>query len=345
MIEVDHLHKRYGDVLAVRDLSFSVREGEVVGFLGPNGAGKSTTIRILTAYMPATRGAVRVAGRDVLKDSLEVRRRIGYLPESVPVYTDMRVEEYLRFRAMLKGVPRRAVKKRVEAALERCQCLDMRRRMIAGLSKGYRQRVGLADAIVHDPPILILDEPTSGLDPNQRREVRNLIRGLGEDKTVLLSSHILGEIESVAERVLILRKGDLVADGSCEELIRRHGGADQVRLEARGDRAAISAALLSIPGATKADVRDGEGEFCRYEITFTEHGENREAVLAAAVQAGAQVRELTRPAMGLDEIFRRLTLDDTERPVDAAGEVGAAASSPVVEIGEIGEIGEKEEGA
>ena len=323
MIEVEHLTKRYGEVVAVRDISFGVNEGEVVGFLGPNGAGKSTTIRILTAYMPATRGSVRIAGHDVLKDSLEVRRRLGYLPETVPVYPDMRVEEFLRFRATLKGVPRKEAKKRVEYALDRCRVTDMRRRMIYGLSKGYRQRVGLADAIVHDPPLLILDEPTSGLDPNQRREVRNLIRELGEDKTVMLSTHILAEVEAVAERVIIIRKGEVVADGDHEALVAQHGGADQVVIEARASVDELRAALTSVGGVKHVDGEPLQDGFGRLRVVFEEAGDRRAEVLSAAVAGGLVVREVTRPALSLEEIFWRLTTDEGAAAEAAPAEVAS----------------------
>ena len=311
MISVSHLRKEFGDVVAVDDLSFEMHEGEVVGFLGPNGAGKSTTLRILTCFLPATRGSVKIAGKDVLTDSLEVRRRLGYLPESVPVYPDMRVEEYLRFRAYLKGVARRDLKRRVDAALDRCGCLDMRRRMIGKLSKGYRQRVGIADAIVSDPPILILDEPTSGLDPNQRVEVRRLIAALGADKTVLLSSHILAEVEAVARRVVILRRGKIVADGEPAALVRSHGGG-RVRAEARGDRERIERALAALPGATRVSVEPAADGFPLYSIEFSGPVDRRTDVGRAIIAAGGELRELTTPATTLEEIFMRLTMTRTE---------------------------------
>ncbi|MBI4878228.1 MAG: ATP-binding cassette domain-containing protein [Planctomycetes bacterium] len=312
MIEVEHLTKRYGDVLAVKDVSFRVGEGEVVGFLGPNGAGKTTTLRILTAFLPATQGAVRVAGRDVLSRSVEVRAQLGYLPESVPLYPEMRVEEYLRFRAALKGVLRRDARARVLSALERCGCLDVRRRMIGKLSKGYRQRVGLADAIVHDPPILILDEPTSGLDPNQRIEVRRLIASLGENKTVLLSSHIIPEVEAVAERVIIIRRGEVVADGAPGQLLKGAGVGRRVRVELKGEAAA--GALARLPGARSVERFElGEG-WLRCEIEFSEPGDQRERVARAVLDAGAALRELCAPSSSLEDVFRSLTAADDEEP-------------------------------
>ncbi len=309
MIEVQSLTKRYGEVLAVNDISFRVDDGEVVGFLGPNGAGKSTTLRILTAYMPATQGSVRVAGFDVLTRSLEVRKRLGYLPETVPLYPDMRVEEFLRFRAMLKGVGRRDVKASVDAALDRCGCTEMRRRMITTLSKGYRQRVGIADAIVHDPPILILDEPTSGLDPNQRVEVRRLIKDLGESKTVLLSSHILAEVEAVAERVIIVRRGEIRADGPPAELVDRILGGRRVVVEARGDRVGLEGAMNALAGARVVEPSYEDGVW-RAEIECDDL-EDRRAEIGRAVQAtGAELLELSAATRTLETIFHQLTVDE-----------------------------------
>lgn len=308
MIQVEHLTKRYGDVLAVDDVSFHVAEGEVVGFLGPNGAGKSTTLRILTAFMPASAGSVRIAGFDVLGQSLEVRRRLGYLPETVPAYPDMRVAEYLRFRALLKGAPRRGLEARVEGALDRCGCLDMRRRMVGKLSKGYRQRVGLADAIVHDPPLLILDEPTSGLDPNQRVEVRRLITSLGEDKTVFLSSHILAEVEAVARRVLIIHRGRKVADGRPGDLVAGLSRAENVvLLEARGDAGELARRLASLPGRPELlQTRLADG-FVRFEVRFQGPGDHRAAVYEAARAGMESLRELSSRTATLEDLFRRLT--------------------------------------
>src|SRR2546421_5716521 len=207
MIQVDDLTKYFGPILAVNQINFAVAQGEIVGFLGPNGAGKTTTMRILTTYLPATSGIARIAGYDVMTESLEVRRKIGYLPESVPLYPEMRVEEYLNYRSKLKGVERAQRTPRIDYCLERCRIREVRRRLMGTLSRGYRQRVGLADAMLHDPPILIMDEPTSGLDPIQIRETLALIRELGENHTILLSTHILSEVEAVCERVIIIHSG------------------------------------------------------------------------------------------------------------------------------------------
>jgi ABC-2 type transport system ATP-binding protein len=223
VIEFDHVTKRFGSVLAVDDLSFRVGEGEIVGFLGPNGAGKTTVMRMLTAFMPPTSGRIRVAGFDPFWQSLQVRLRVGYLPENVPLYPEMRVSEYLFHRARLKRVPACERKRRVGDVLDMCGIATVASRLIGQLSKGYRQRVGLADALVNDPPILILDEPTVGLDPNQVRQVREMIRGFGRRRTVMLSTHILSEVEMICPRVLIISEGRIVGQGSTSELIREAG--------------------------------------------------------------------------------------------------------------------------
>src|SRR4051794_21277590 len=247
MIEVDRLSKYFGPVLAVDGVSFMVDRGEVVGFLGPNGAGKSTTMRILTGYMPASSGIAKVAGFDVVDQSLEVRRRIGYLPESVPLYGEMRVEEYILFRAKLKGVPRQDRARRVEYCLERCRLKEVRRRLLQTLSKGYRQRVGLADAMIGNPPILILDEPTSGLDPLQIRETLALIKELGVERTVLLSTHILSEVEAVCERVIIIAAGRVGLSKTLAEL-----EAEATTLvELQGPESAIVGALKTMQHVEK----------------------------------------------------------------------------------------------
>ncbi len=249
MIDVENLKKRFSGITAVDGVSFHVPRGQIVGFLGPNGAGKSTTMRIMTGFFPPTSGSVRIDGIDVIRDSLGVRRRIGYLPESVPLYTDMRVVEYLDYRARLKGLRQRAERRsRITDVLGRCGLEAVRRKMIGHLSKGYRQRVGIADVLVHDPPVLILDEPTVGLDPSQICEIRELIRQLGETHTVILSTHILQEVEMVCDRVILIAKGKVVRDGPMDDF--REDG--ELRLEEWFLRLAGAEATGSTPEAAQA---------------------------------------------------------------------------------------------
>src|SRR4051812_10768675 len=233
MIKVEKLTKKFADFTAVDHLNFAVEKGEIVGFLGPNGAGKSTTMKILTGYLPATSGRASIAGFDVFENSLEARQHIGYLPENTPLYHDMRVGEYLRYRASLKGVPYRKLRERVGDVLALCNLADVERKLIGTLSKGYRQRVGLADALVHDPDLLILDEPTIGLDPNQIRQVRDLIKNLAHKRTVLISTHILPEVEIMCSRVVVIHKGKIRASDTAENLLRNHRAAGSMRLEAK----------------------------------------------------------------------------------------------------------------
>jgi len=233
MIEVTNLTKKYGRTTAVDGVSFTVQKGEILGFLGPNGAGKTTTMRILTCYLPPTEGSAKVAGYDVFEQPLEVKKRVGYIPETPPLYIDMEVQTFLDFVAKIKGVPSKLRKAKIDDAIEKCRIVDVRKTLIGKLSKGYRQRVGLAQALCGDPPILVLDEPTIGLDPSQVREVRELIRELGRDRTVLLSSHILSEVEKVCRRVLIMGRGKLLEQGTPEEIARRLRKSTKFRLEVR----------------------------------------------------------------------------------------------------------------
>src|SRR5262245_54960482 len=245
MIEVSNLTKFFGPVVAVDHVQFEVDRGEIVGFLGPNGAGKTTTMRILTTYLPATSGIAKIAGHDVMTESMAVRRHLGYLPESVPLYTEMRVEEYLAYRAKLKGVERKERQNRIDYCLDRCRIREVRRRLIGTLSKGYRQRVGLADALIHDPPILILDEPTVGLDPMQIRDTLNMIRELGKKHTILLSTHILSEVEAICERVIIIYKGQIALDKKLNELAME---AAVIVLEVRGPADQVGNVLKTTEG-------------------------------------------------------------------------------------------------
>jgi ABC-2 type transport system ATP-binding protein len=299
----------------VNDVSFTVGKGEVVGFLGPNGAGKSTTLRILAGFLGATAGKVEIAGHDVTEDSLEARRLIGYMPEAVPLYPEMRVIEYLGFRAELKRVPRARRAGHIDDAMRKAGVTDVAHKRIAHLSKGYRQRVGLADAVVARPPIVILDEPTAGLDPNQIREARDLVRELGREHTVVLSTHILSEVEACATRVLLLHRGRLAAQGRTED-IRAMRGATAIDVLLRGGAATAAGALRAVPGVAEAtEIAPGDA-VARVRVRFTDslaaEGRERatEQCVAALVAAGLGVREV-RPAGGsLEDVFATLTRDE-----------------------------------
>jgi len=332
MIYVQGLTKSYGQNHAVRDLSFSVDRGEIVGFLGPNGAGKSTTMKILSGYLPADAGEVRIAGFDIFGESLKARSRIGYLPENVPLYPEMRVVEYLSYRASLKGVRARRIPEKVEDALDLCHLGHVRRQLIGTLSKGYRQRVGLADALVNEPDILILDEPTIGLDPNQIREVRALIKGLAARHTILLSSHILSEVEMTCNRVLILDKGRIVATGTPAELRQRSGAllSGAVHLEALvPDKEAALRALRSLPGISSASLLEGDGEWAHFEIIPSE-GDPRAKLFEEAVRRGWKLRELSARKTSLEEIFTSFVKGGSrsDETVEEAALSGATTASP-----------------
>src|SRR5215510_2742221 len=253
MIEVQELTKHYGALTAIRDVTFSVAPGQIVGFLGPNGAGKSTTMRILACFMPASGGTARVAGYDVFSQSMEVRRRIGYLPENVPLYTDLRVAPYLDFVAEIKGVPRADRKRRVADVMDKCLIADVQNRLIGKLSKGYRQRVGLAQAIVNDPDVLILDEPTIGLDPRQITEIRALIKSLAGEHTVILSTHILPEVAMVCSGVIIINKGAIVAQGPIDTLVEQVFPVSRLEVQVAGPTAAVADALRALPGVLRVE--------------------------------------------------------------------------------------------
>ena len=317
MISVEHLVKRYGTKVAVDDLSFSVDRGEIVGFLGPNGAGKSTTLRILAGFLGATSGTVRVAGHDVAAESFEARRKLGYMPEAVPLYTEMRVAEYLGFRAELKRVPRAARTSAIEDAMSKANVRDVANVVIGHLSKGYRQRVGLADALLGSPPLLILDEPTAGLDPNQIREVREVIRALGKDHTVLVSTHILSEVEASCSRVIVIAGGKLVASGTMDELSRKRRPLG-LSLVVRGDREAALAAVSRVPGmetvTRERDPDDAhEGGVHRLRCLWNKDlesdaaGTAAEEAVRALVANGIFVREAAVVKSSLEEVFGELT--------------------------------------
>ncbi|MGF1577981.1 MAG: ATP-binding cassette domain-containing protein [Gemmataceae bacterium] len=301
MLHVDRVSKFFGPIMALNNVSFDVGEGEIVGFLGPNGAGKSTMMRILTTYLPATQGIAKVAGYDVMTESMEVRQNIGYLPESVPLYGEMRVEEYLMYRAKLKGVSRRERPSRLEKVLAQCRVKEVRRRQIGTLSKGYRQRVGLADAMIHDPPILILDEPTAGLDPIQIRETLRLIKALGENHTIMLSTHILAEVEAICERVIIINAGRVSVQQTLEELETEA----LTVLEVRGPREQVVKALQEVKGVTDVSTSDGdeEDEYALFEVQAEEEADLREELFAVILKNQWALRSLERRRRKLEDAF------------------------------------------
>ncbi len=307
MIEVANLTKRYAGHTAVSDISFKVNRGEIVGLLGPNGAGKSTTMRILSCFMPATSGTVRVAGLDVFHDSREARRRIGYMPENNPLHQEMRVREYLRFRARLKGLGFRRTRQRVDVVMEQCGLTDVSRRIIGQLSKGYRQRVGLADALVHEPDLIILDEPTIGLDPNQIRSVRKLIKSLAGTHTVLISTHILPEAEMTCNRMLIMLAGKILAADTPENLQRLMSGNGQVLAEIAAPLNELHDCWAQIAEIEHFDISPADGEFFRCALTPRNGLDLRPIIFAIVRERGWYLRELTRNRHSLEDIYVKIT--------------------------------------
>jgi ABC-2 type transport system ATP-binding protein len=331
MIEVQNLTKHYGPVTAIRDVSFGVPPGQIVGFLGPNGAGKSTTMRILSCFMPASSGTARVAGYDVFRESMEVRKRIGYLPENVPLYSDMRVGSYLDFVAEVKGVPRGERKRRVADAMDRCLITDVQNRLIGKLSKGYRQRVGLAQAIVNDPHVLVLDEPTIGLDPRQITEIRSLIKSLAGEHTVILSTHILAEVSMVCSGVIIINKGSIVAQGPMDTLVEQFFPTARVQVELAGPPDLVRESIARIPGVLQvredAPV-DGVGS---YLVESSRGRDVRAEIFHLAALQKWELRELRRVGMSLEEVFMRIVAGDEavdEGPVPADAPPVPAAMAP-----------------
>jgi ABC-2 type transport system ATP-binding protein len=317
VIEVQHLTKHYGPLTAVHDVSFKAERGEILGFLGPNGAGKTTTMRILTGYMPPTDGKALVAGYDVLEQPLDAKRRTGYLPEMPPLYPDMTVGDYLMFCARIKGVPRAERASRVKTTMERTRIADVGTRHCAKLSKGYRQRVGLAQALLHNPDVLILDEPTAGLDPKQIIETRRLIKELGGEHTVILSTHILPEVSQTCQRVVIINKGRVVAVDTPENLTSRLQGAGTLYIEvdSMGDDA--KGALSSVGGVTDVTVSEKRGPAIGYEVVTAPDRDVRRELASTVVGKGWGLLELRPMRMSLEEIFLSLTTEETEAPLSA----------------------------
>ena len=300
MIEVRNLSKHYGAVRAVDNISLTVEEGEIVGFLGPNGAGKTTTIRILTCYQPATAGQATIAGHDVFTASMQVRRVVGYLPESCPLYPEMRAREYLDFRAKLRGLDRPARRAAIGRVATRCWITDVINRPIGHLSKGYRQRVGLADALLHNPKVLILDEPTVGLDPAQIRETRSLIRELAQEHTVMLSSHILPEVQATCQRIIIIHRGKIVASGTPDELRQRVTGGSRLIAELKGPEADVRTGLSKLAGVKDIDIASSNGWT---RVALSTSNDLREAVYTLSTERGWPIRELRREVASLEDFF------------------------------------------
>jgi len=330
MIEVQSLTKRYGTHAAVEEVTFSVAQGEIVGFLGPNGAGKTTTMRCLTGFLPPSEGSARVAGHDIVSDSRSARANTGYLPESAALYPEMRVREYLAYRARLEGIKASEILDRVEEIVGLCLLEEVADRKVENLSRGYRQRTALAGSLVHQPPVLILDEPTVGLDPAQIIKIRETIRVLGRERAVLLSTHILPEVDAVCDRVLIIDRGRIVAEGTPEELRRRLAGTPVVRAAFRGEVSSVEA-LGAIPGVVSAQQTPGVGE-TRVRVECAEGAEVSEEIFRLAVSKGWVLRELSRESVSLEDVFVRLTHHEEAEaapPEEAAsGEEPPAGEAP-----------------
>jgi len=311
VIEVEHLTKRYGTVTAVDDVTFRVNKGEILGFLGPNGAGKTTTMRVLTGYIPATDGRAAVAGYDVFDHPIEAKRRTGYLPETPPLYPDMTVREYLHFVGKIKGVAPKDRAARVDQVMARTWVADMANRACGKLSKGYRQRVGLAQALIHNPEVLILDEPTAGLDPKQINETRRLIKALAGDHTIILSTHILTEVEQTCQRVVIINKGRVVAEDTPENLTRRLRGSATMFVQVDGDRAAESqAALARVEGVVRVTAADASGT--SFEVESESGRDVRRELARAVIGGGWGLLELRPMRLSLEDVFLSLTTEERQ---------------------------------
>ena len=318
MIEVQHLTKRYGRFTAVDDVSFRVESGEILGFLGPNGAGKTTTMRILTGYMPATEGKALVAGFDVFDQPIEAKRRTGYLPETPPLYPDMTVSEYLTFVAKIKGVAAADRRQRLQTVMERTRVTDVANKLCSKLSKGYRQRVGLAQALIHNPDVLILDEPTAGLDPKQIIETRQLIKELAGDHTVILSTHILPEVSQTCERVVIINNGHVVAIDTPDNLTARLRGSETLYVQVDSGGRDAAATLTAVAGVTRVAVSDRRDGIVGYEVESVNGQDIRRELSRTVVDSGWGLLELRPMRMSLEQIFLSLTTEESPTPDAAA---------------------------
>ncbi|NJL47757.1 MAG: ABC transporter ATP-binding protein [Leptolyngbyaceae cyanobacterium SM2_5_2] len=328
MIEVEHLSKTYGSTAALQDVTFAAQPGEILGFLGPNGAGKTTTMRILAGYLPASEGTARIAGYDVHTDSMAVRQRIGYLPESPPLYPDMTVEGFLNFVGQIKGVPAGLRQRRAELSMERCGLLDKRKVLIRKLSKGYRQRVGIAQAIIHDPPVIILDEPTVGLDPRQINEVRQLIKSLAGSHTIILSTHILPEVSMTCDRVTIINRGQIVATDTPDNLTTRLAGESTYEVEIKGNVDQAQPLLASLASVRQVSVISQDAlpdHHHRLRITGEANHTLGSAISATLVNAGLELHELRRQQATLEDVFLNLT---TTEPTSATATLAEPSASP-----------------
>lgn len=312
MISVSNLTKEYAGRVAVDGISFEVNPGEIVGFLGPNGAGKSTTMRVLSGYLPPTAGTATVGGKDVFHDSLEVRKQVGYMPENAPLYLDMSVKEYLHYRAALKGLRGKDLRIRTGEVMDLCGITEVRRRVIGNLSKGFRQRVALADALIHRPPLLILDEPTNGLDPTQIRQVRELLRSLRPQHTILLSTHILSEVEQTCDRVIMIHHGRIAANDTPRNLTRGLRAAGTVYVELQGSDDADEK-LDAIPGVRKVIPERTDRGWKAYSLRIESHTDVRESILELATLQGWKIRELHRQLPSLEDVFIELAASDAPR--------------------------------
>ena len=326
MIEVQNLTKRYAAQVAVSGVSFSVRQGEIVGFLGPNGAGKTTTMRVLTGFLPPSEGRASVAGYDIVSESRQARANLGYLPESAALYPEMRVREYLAYRARLEGLAGPGVKRQVDEIIGLCLLEEVADRKVENLSRGYRQRTALAGALVHRPPVLILDEPTVGLDPAQIIKIREMIRSLGRERAVLLSTHILPEVDAVCDRVLIIDRGRIVAEGTPQELRRRLAGSNVIRAAFKGEVAARES-LGGLAGAVTVEESSADGE-TRVRVECAEGADLSEEIFHLAVARGWVLRELSREGLSLEDVFVRLTRHDDTAAPGAPAEAAAEPPEP-----------------
>ena len=308
MIEIKNLTKRFGSSVILDDISFSVKQGEILGFLGPNGAGKSTTMKIITSFWTPTKGNVTIDGHDVVGESLVTRQKIGYLPETVPLYEDMRVYEYLKFVAEVRGLNKDEIKKRIREVVKSCGLEKVVRKPIEELSKGFRQRVGLAQAIMHEPDILILDEPTTGLDPNQIVEIRDLIKKLGREKTVIFSTHILSEVSATCDRAIIINNGRIVGEGSPDELAKKAGAKVIIYVKIKGPKETVLSKIREIENVASAEIKDQESaDVYGYEIEPKEGIDLREQLSMTVMNNGWSILEFNKKSISLEDVFRELT--------------------------------------